>query len=126
MQELITFEKTFSQADFDEFARISGDKNPIHVDAEFSAATGFGRNVAHGLLICTVLRGLYAKAIPNAVQQSQTVKFSAPTYANEAMLYTVWLKSESDDQVELAFAVKRVEDNVVTCEGECIMQREAK
>ncbi len=51
--------RVFSQTDFDRFAALSGDDNPIHVDAEFSARTRFGRTVAHGMLLysiaCSVL-----------------------------------------------------------------------
>ncbi len=56
--------RSFSQADFDSFARLSGDHNPIHTDPAFSARTRFGRPVAHGLLLCGVLRGLIDKVVP--------------------------------------------------------------
>src|SRR5688500_2787 len=49
--------RSLSQAEFDLFARISGDNNPIHVDPEFSARTRFGRTVSHGMLLYTVLWG---------------------------------------------------------------------
>ena len=122
MKELITIEKTFSQEDFDEFARISGDENPIHIDAAFSAATGFGRNVAHGLLICTVLRGLFEKLIPKAIQVSQEVKFTAPTFANDVMIYQVKRTEKKHNNIHLDFLVKRASDKVVTCEGSTVMQ----
>ena len=122
MKELITIEKIFSQEDFDEFARISGDKNPIHVDAAFSAATGFGRNVAHGLLICTVLRGLFDNLIPKAIQVSQEVKFTAPTFANDVMIYQVKRTEKKHNNIHLDFLVKRASDKVVTCEGSTVMQ----
>lgn len=122
MKELIIIEKTFSQEDFDEFARISGDKNPIHVDAAFSAATGFGRNVAHGLLICTVLRGLFENLIPKAIQVSQEVKFTAPTFANDVMIYQVKRTEKKHNNIHLDFLVKRASDKVVTCEGSTVMQ----
>lgn len=122
MKELITIEKTFTQEDFDEFARISGDENPIHVDAAFSAATGFGRNVAHGLLICTVLRGLFDKLLPGAKQLSQDVKFTAPTFANELLVFEVKRSEEKLNNIHLDFLVKRASDKVVTCEGSTIMQ----
>jgi len=41
----------FSRAEFDEFARLSGDDNPIHIDPAFAAEPKFGRTVAHGMLI---------------------------------------------------------------------------
>ena len=39
--------RSFSQSDFNEFASLSGDNNPIHTDAEFAAQSRFGRPVAH-------------------------------------------------------------------------------
>lgn len=39
-----------TQNDVDLYARVSGDDNPIHVDADFAAATPFGTTIAHGML----------------------------------------------------------------------------
>lgn len=122
MNKVIEIERTFSQNDFDEFARISGDKNPIHVDAAFSASTGFGRNVAHGLLICTVLRGLCGQLLPNAKQLFQEVKFTAPTFADEVMLFSAEVVENKTNTVRFSLLVKRLIDGIVTCEGQTIMQ----
>jgi acyl dehydratase len=43
--------RVFSQSDFDRFAALSGDDNPIHIDPEFSARSKFGRTVAHGMFL---------------------------------------------------------------------------
>lgn len=54
-----TFKCRFTQEDFDRFARLTGDNNPIHVDPQFSARTRFGRTVAHGMLLySTICQGL--------------------------------------------------------------------
>ena len=42
--------RTITADDVERFAQISGDLNPIHLDAEFAATTPFGRRVSHGLL----------------------------------------------------------------------------
>src|SRR5487761_256319 len=39
------FERTFSSADFETFARLSGDRNPLHHDAGYAAQTRFGRAI---------------------------------------------------------------------------------
>lgn len=38
------------QSDIDDFAEVSGDHNPIHVDREFAASSPYGERIAHGLL----------------------------------------------------------------------------
>jgi len=107
--------KVFSQADFDNFARLSGDNNPIHTDPDFSANTRFGRTVAHGLLLCSVLRGLIDRLMPDQHLSEQSVMFPAPTYADEPMNFTVSMVSNSTGELELE--VKRMDDGVVTCQG---------
>jgi acyl dehydratase len=39
-----------SQDDIDVFARLTGDDNPIHVDADIAAKSPYGTRIAHGLL----------------------------------------------------------------------------
>ena len=110
--------KVFSQADFDNFARLSGDNNPIHTDPDFSADTRFGRTVAHGLLLCSVLRGLINRLMPGQRLSEQSVMFPAPTYAEEPMNFTVTVTGSNSDGIALKLEVKRLEDNVVTCQGD--------
>lgn len=74
---------TPTQAEFDRFARVSGDDNPIHVDPEFSARTTFGRTVSHGMLIYSKLWALLRTEFPGARQASQTMMFPNPAFAGE-------------------------------------------
>ena len=108
---------TFSQADFDRFARLSGDNNPIHTDPDFSKETRFGRTVAHGLLLCSVLRCLIDRLKPGSRLSEQAVMFPAPTYADEQMQFSVTVTGRKDDKTELELEVKRLDDDIVTCQG---------
>lgn len=107
----------FSQADFDHFARLSGDNNPIHTDPDFSRGSRFGRTVAHGLLLCSVLRGLIDRLRPGSRLSEQAVMFPAPTYADEQMQFSVTVTGGTGPRTELALEVKRLDDNIVTCQG---------
>lgn len=74
---------TFSQTDFDRFAALSGDDNPIHVDAAYAARTRFKRPVAHGMFLFSHLCTALYSCQPEAALHSQTMTFAAPTYAGE-------------------------------------------
>ncbi len=121
--ETIVLERTLTQADFDAFASLSGDDNPIHVDPEFSSRTRFGRTVSHGMLLSTVLRGLLDELAPGARQVSQKLMFPAPTFADDAMRFSVSVKSDDGRHVVAELNCERIEDGVVTCSGEATLLR---
>ena len=111
--------RSFSQADFDRFARLSGDDNPIHTDPGFSARTHFGRTVAHGLLLYSVLRSLVDQLLPGCNVQEQSVMFPAPTFTNEPMRFSARITQAEGALTELSFEVRRVSGGEVTCQGNC-------
>lgn len=115
----VRLERRFTQDDFDRFARLSGDANPIHVDPRFAASTRFGRTVAHGMLLVSVLRGLVARLVPGARVVEQAVMFSAPTFSDEPLIFTANVTGQAEDGVTIALEVRRAEDGVVTCQGLC-------
>jgi len=111
--------RTFSQQDFDRFARLSGDANPIHVDAGFAARTRFGRTVAHGVLLETVLRGLAGQLAPGRRVAEQALRFAAPTYADEPMRFEAW----REDDTTLGLNVTRAADGTLTCDGRMTLEQ---
>ena len=57
-----TSARTVTESDVARFAELSGDRNPIHTDAEFARRTAFKRPVAHGLLVQSIATGLAHRA----------------------------------------------------------------
>lgn len=53
--------RTITEADVVAFAGLSGDYNPLHTDAEFSAKTPFKQRIAHGMLGMSIMTGLAAR-----------------------------------------------------------------
>ena len=45
------FVKHFSEKDVAQFAEISEDRNPLHIDENFAKSTRYGRCIVHGVLI---------------------------------------------------------------------------
>ena len=92
--------RTFALSDFEAFARLSGDDNPIHVDPEFAARTRFGRPVAHGMFLYGVICGLLHELFPGGVQVEQQLIFPAPTFAGEEMeIHLSLIEQRSGDQL---------------------------
>ena len=115
-------ERRFSQEEFDLFAEISGDDNPIHVDPEFSSRTRFGRTVAHGMLLYTALRGMMERAWPGSYQVSQNLMFPAPTYTDEPMELVVEITGHGPGGgLTTAMKIRRISDATLTLEGECVL-----
>lgn len=56
--EMITPRRTITETDVVQFAGISGDFNPLHIDEEFAKQTPYKTRVAHGLLSVSVITGL--------------------------------------------------------------------
>ena len=114
---------TPTQEEFDRFAALSGDNNPIHVDPDFSARTRFGRTVSHGMLLYTKLYGLIRRTWPGAGHLSQTLMFPHPAYAGETVTITVTPAEE--DATLLAIEVRRKADGTPVLTAECRLSDEA-
>ncbi|MDX1927241.1 MAG: MaoC/PaaZ C-terminal domain-containing protein [Pirellulaceae bacterium] len=55
-------ERVVTEADVHQFAEMTGDFDPLHIDPEFARTTPFGRQIAHGLLGLSFLAGLSSQA----------------------------------------------------------------
>lgn len=77
--------RIFTQSDFDRFATLSGDNNPIHVDPEFAARTRFGRTVAHGMFLYSVVCSVLGTRLPGpgSLQAEQALMFPTATPSGE-------------------------------------------
>jgi acyl dehydratase len=53
--EQAEFSKTIGEADLVLFSGLSGDFDPIHVNEDFARKTAFGRRIAHGSLVMSLL-----------------------------------------------------------------------
>lgn len=121
MSDHIEITKTLTQGDFDRFAALSGDCNPIHIDPNFAAKTRFGKTVAHGALLVTILRGLTDQLCKGGQQISHSIKFPAPTYADQEMVFTATHIRSDKQGYHVALMARRQEDGVITCEGEAVL-----
>src|SRR5687768_5663413 len=91
--------RTFTQLDFDRFAELSGDDNPIHVDPEFAATTRFGRTLCHGMLLFGSASAVIKNHLPGpgTVILEKALKFPGPTFAGDECTIRIEVLSISAD-----------------------------
>lgn len=120
--EVVT--RTIAAADIDAFARVSGDVNPLHVDAAFAEATVFKGPIAHGMLSASLISALLGARFPGpgTVYVSQNLRFKRPVRAGDEIEVkaTVTALDEKKGLVTLS-TVCKVRGKVVV-EGEAVVQ----
>lgn len=84
---------TVTEKDIAVFAEVSGDRNPVHVDAEYAAGTIFGERIAHGMLSAAYISAVFGMELPGpgAIYISQTMAFKAPVKIGDTVVTTVKL-----------------------------------
>lgn len=71
-----------------QFAEMSGDDNPIHLDDEYAKTTRFKKRIAHGMILgALVSRLLNQKIGSGGIYLAQTLKFSNPVYIDEDITF---------------------------------------
>lgn len=69
------------------YAQITGDRNPLHFDEDFTSKTKFGRLVVQGGITSGLLNALVAEDLPGpgTVFMSQELKYPAPVYIGDTI-----------------------------------------
>jgi 3-hydroxybutyryl-CoA dehydratase len=116
-----TFAKTVTEADIVSFADISGDKNPVHLDADYAAKTIFKDRIAHGMLTAGYLSAVFGMQLPGpgAIYISQTLNFKGPVRIGDKVIAKVRV-------LELFPAKKRVRfECLCTVSDKSVLEGEA-
>lgn len=83
--------KTVTEADIVAFANVSGDKNPVHLDAAYAATTMFKERIAHGMLSAAYISAVFGMQLPGpgSIYISQSLGFKAPVKIGDTVVTTV-------------------------------------
>lgn len=90
-----SFGKTITEADILLFAGVSGDTNPVHINAEVAAASMFKGRIAHGMLSASLISTVLGTRLPGpgTIYLGQNLKFRAPVRIGETVTATVTVTS---------------------------------
>lgn len=114
--------RTVTEADIVAFADVTGDHNPVHIDAAYAATTMFKERIAHGMLSAGYISAVFGMKLPGpgAIYISQTMAFKAPVKIGDTVVATVKI-------VELTPEKKRARfETVCSVGGKAVVTGEAQ
>lgn len=119
------FLKLISEEDIKQFARLTGDNNPIHLDDEYAKKTMFKKKIAHGLLTASFISTVIATKLPGqgSIYLDQSLKFLAPVYiGNQIRIFVKVTKKNIEKRiVTLSTEVYVSEKKIITGEARILL-----
>ena len=119
-----TWTRTFSADDVEAFATISGDRNPLHFDADFAARTRLERLVVQGGLTTGLFNALVAERLPGpgSVFLHQEWDYPAPVYIGDTVTAEAEvIEARADKPITRLRCVARRDDGTEVLRGECLV-----
>lgn len=124
VNQVFTHEFSFSQQQVNQFAEVTGDKNPVHTDAAYAAKTMFRRPIMHGMLGASLFSKVFGTLFPGegTIYLKQSLNFLKPMYADTAYeaVFTVKEVMKDKNRAIVETLIKDKEGKVCTS-GEAVV-----
>ena len=118
-----SFELQITELLVDEFAKNSGDFNPLHIDSTYAESTKFKKKICHGMLLASFFSRLIGMHIPgkHALYFSQTLNFLEPCYIEDYIKVEGELLDKS-----MATRIITIKTSIFNDSGKCLVDGIAK
>lgn len=116
-EQLESINKSVNTKNIHLYADVSGDFNPIHIDKEFGEASQFGSNIAHGMMVASLISELMTGNFGYAWYSSGTMKirFRSPVLPNDHITVAgeiTKIDDSTERKVTCSVSIKRQNDEV--------------
>lgn len=108
-----TYARTLTEQDILLFAAVSGDVNPVHMDAEFAKSSLFGERIGHGMWTGAIVSAALAMVLPGpgTIYRGQSLRFRRPVKIGDTITVNLEVSTKHDDK------------KLVEIECDCVNQR---
>ena len=116
-------ERKITQKDIDNFAKLTGDNNPVHTNLDFAKKTIFKQKVAHGFLSASLISTLIATKLPGpgSIYLSQNIKFLAPVFIGDVVRVKVTIQEIDYEKKKVKLQTKCFKNEKKIISGEAIV-----
>ena len=117
------FEKKITEKDINEFAKLSGDDNPVHTNSDFAKKTIFKQKVAHGFLSASFISMLIATKLPGpgSIYLSQNLKFLAPVFIDDLVRVKVTVEEIDQEKKKVKLQTECFKNEKKIISGEAVV-----
>ena len=108
--------KEVTDAVIRQFAEVSTDNNPVHLDEDYAANTMFKTRIAHGMFSAGLISAVLGTQLPGkgAIYLSQSIRFKAPVRIGDTVIATATIKELVPEKKRVVLdTVCKVGDTVV-------------
>ena len=122
------FQKKVTDADIIAFADVTGDKNPVHLDANYAAKTMFKERIAHGMLTAGYISAVFGMEMPGpgAIYVSQTLNFRGPVKIGDVVTARVKVVELLPQKRRARFECQCIVAGKPVLEGEAVLMVPAR
>ncbi len=118
--------RRITQKDIEEYADVTGDRNPIHLDGQAGRESVFGRCIAHGMISGGMISSVIGNKLPGkgTIYLEQNLKFRAPVFAGDACTASVSV-SEVINNVKGIYKLDTIvskQDGSIVTEGYAVVK----
>ena len=116
----VSYSQTITDSDVKEFAGVSGDRNPVHMDEEYAEHSRYKKRIAHGLMSASYFSALFGTKIPGegCVYVAQSLRFKRPVYLGDTVTATVIVKEINLEKSRVFFRTICKVKNRIVIDGE--------
>lgn len=117
---------SYTQEDVDLYAKVSGDTNPLHIDAEYAKNSLFGRRIIHGYLGGSVFTKIFGTLLywDGNIYMKQAMSFFKPMFTDTEYEAVITVKEIFPDKNRILFETVVIDPSSgeATIKGEALLQ----
>lgn len=119
------FTQTITDEAVRTFGALVGDTNSVHLDEAFARKTQFGRRIAHGMFVASLISAAIGNELPGpgSVYMGQTLRFLAPAFLGDTVTAVVTVtKIREDKPIVTLETVCRNQHGDTIVDGEAVVK----